>query len=274
MPLLVHSSKLHPGQDGFGLDGKTLRLQGLNRIGNMLVPNENYCKFEEWLMPLLDKVTASPLLLLPCFYFLGRTPAATCCLNVSPNVTSPTPPFCPSPARAHARTSQMTDESVVSGIPWTPSTMIHRMGLEINNEESIYYWCAKHNIPVFSPALTDGSIGDMLFFHSYKKEGFVLDLVGDIRRINMLAMKVPPKLRSAPLPPQAIPPDNPHACIFLAWRGRRKETLTSLCLAQSKHTGAIIIGGGVVKHHIMNANLMRNGADHCVLINTGQVPTI
>jgi hypothetical protein len=35
--------------------------------------------------------------------------------------------------------------------------------------------------------------------------------------------------------------------------------------------GAIIIGGGVVKHHIMNANLMRNGADHVVLINTGQV---
>ena len=35
--------------------------------------------------------------------------------------------------------------------------------------------------------------------------------------------------------------------------------------------GAIIIGGGVVKHHIMNANLMRNGCDHAVLINTGQV---
>ena len=28
--------------------------------------------------------------------------------------------------------------------------------------------------------------------------------------------------------------------------------------------------GGVVKHHIMNANLMRNGTDHCVYINTGQ----
>jgi deoxyhypusine synthase len=28
--------------------------------------------------------------------------------------------------------------------------------------------CAVNDIPVFSPALTDGSIGDMLFFHSYK----------------------------------------------------------------------------------------------------------
>ena len=57
-PTYVGSNcKLFPGtSDGFGLDGKTLRLQGLNRIGNMLVPNENYCKFEEWLMPILDKV--------------------------------------------------------------------------------------------------------------------------------------------------------------------------------------------------------------------------
>lgn len=33
-------------------------------------------------------------------------------------------------------------------------------------------------------------------------------------------------------------------------------------------TGVIILGGGVMKHHIMNANLMRNGADFAVYINT------
>jgi deoxyhypusine synthase len=32
----------------------------------------------------------------------------------------------------------------------------------------------------------------------------------------------------------------------------------------------IIIGGGLVKHHTCNANLMRNGADFSVFINTGQ----
>jgi len=36
----------------------------------------------------------------------------------------------------------------------------------------------------------------------------------------------------------------------------------------AKHSGQIIIGGGVIKHHINNANLMRNGADYSVLINT------
>ncbi|ELP93785.1 deoxyhypusine synthase, putative [Entamoeba invadens IP1] len=33
-------------------------------------------------------------------------------------------------------------------------------------------------------------------------------------------------------------------------------------------TGVIILGGGVMKHHIMNANLMRNGTDFAVYINT------
>ncbi|RYG68691.1 hypothetical protein EON64_04630 [archaeon] len=33
----------------------------------------------------------------------------------------------------------------------------------------------------------------------------------------------------------------------------------------------IILGGGLIKHHTCNANLMRNGADFSVFINTGQV---
>lgn len=28
----------------------------LCRIGNLLVPNDNYCKFEDWLMPILDQM--------------------------------------------------------------------------------------------------------------------------------------------------------------------------------------------------------------------------
>ena len=36
----------------------------------------------------------------------------------------------------------------------------------------------------------------------------------------------------------------------------------------------LILGGGVIKHHVCNANLMRNGADFSVFINTGQVINI
>ncbi|RNF19005.1 putative deoxyhypusine synthase [Trypanosoma conorhini] len=39
---------------------------------------------------------------------------------------------------------------------------------------------------------------------------------------------------------------------------------------RSQRSGMIILGGGVVKHHVCNANLMRNGADFTVFINNGQ----
>ncbi|CAB4038710.1 Deoxyhypusine synthase, partial [Paramuricea clavata] len=62
-------------------------------------------------------------------------------------------------------------------INWTPSKLIDRLGKEINNPESVYYWCHKNQIPVFCPAITDGSIGDILYLHSYKNPGLILDLV-------------------------------------------------------------------------------------------------
>jgi len=160
----------------FTLQGKMLRANGINRIGNLLVPNDNYCKFEDWIMPVLDK---------------------------------------------------MLEEQKTKGKIWTPSSMIHRLGQEINNPESIYYWCSKNNIPVYSPAITDGSLGDMVYFHSYKNPGLIIDIAADVRNMN-------------------------NEAVF------------------AKHTGIIILGGGVIKHHICNANLMRNGADFAVYINTGQ----
>lgn len=38
----------------FSLPGAYLRSKGLNRIGNLLVPNDNYCKFETWILPIFD----------------------------------------------------------------------------------------------------------------------------------------------------------------------------------------------------------------------------
>jgi deoxyhypusine synthase len=158
----------------FYLKGKDLREKGFNRIGNLMVPNENYCAFEDWMMPILDK---------------------------------------------------MLEEQEKDGVNWTPSKMIHRLGKEINDPSSVYYWCYKNDIPVYCPAITDGSIGDMIFFHSFRNPGLRLDLVEDIRGVNSQAL---------------------HA----------------------KKTGMIILGGGIVKHHICNANLMRNGADFCAFVNT------
>lgn len=40
--------------------------------------------------------------------------------------------------------------------------------------------------------------------------------------------------------------------------------------ATPRRTGMLLLGGGVPKHHCCNANLMRNGADFAVYINTAQ----
>ncbi|EPS74589.1 hypothetical protein M569_00165, partial [Genlisea aurea] len=163
----------------FSMPGAFLRSKGLNRIGNLLVPNDNYCKFEDWIIPIFD---------------------------------------------------QMLEEQTSQNILWTPSKVISRLGKEINDETSYLYWAHKNDIPVFCPGLTDGSLGDMLYFHTYKSEpGLVIDIVKDIRAMNGEAV---------------------HA-------GPRK-------------TGMIILGGGLPKHHICNANMMRNGADYAVFVNTAQ----
>ena len=167
----------------FSTLGAGLREKGMNRIGNLIVPNSNYCAFEDWIVPILDQMLVEQ------------------------------------------ESSKHDEEPLV----WTPSKVIHRLGKEINNEASVCYWAYKNNIPIFCPALTDGSFGDMLYFHTFKSSPHVLDIsiTRDIRRLNDISI---------------------HA----------------------RRAGMIILGGGLVKHHIANACLMRNGADSAVYINTAQ----
>lgn len=40
--------------------------------------------------------------------------------------------------------------------------------------------------------------------------------------------------------------------------------------ATPRKTGVIILGGGLPEHHICNANMLRNGADYAVYVNTAQ----
>ncbi|XP_076921721.1 deoxyhypusine synthase-like [Bidens hawaiensis] len=132
----------------------------------------------------------------------------------------------------------MLEEQKQQHMFWTPSKVIERLGKEINNESSYLYWAYKNKIPVYCPGLTDGSLGDMLYFHPFhyhkrqcpgSKDGFVADVEQDIMAMNGEAVHATPR-----------------------------------------KTGMIILGGGLPKHHICNANLMRNGADYAVFINTAQ----
>lgn len=48
----------------------------------------------------------------------------------------------------------------------------------------------QNDIPIFCPALTDGSLGDMLYFHSYKSAyPLSIDIVADIRRLNDMSVR-------------------------------------------------------------------------------------
>uniref|UniRef100_A0A3Q3VUL5 deoxyhypusine synthase n=1 Tax=Mola mola TaxID=94237 RepID=A0A3Q3VUL5_MOLML len=83
---------------------------------------------------------------------------------------------------------QMLLEQCTQGVNWTPSKMIQRLGKEINNPESVCFWAYKNNIPVFSPALTDGAIGDMFYLFSAENPGLILDIVEDISKLHNLVV--------------------------------------------------------------------------------------
>ncbi len=160
----------------FRASGKDLREKGINRIGNIFVPNSRYVKFEQFFQPILQ---------------------------------------------------ELYDEQKKNGKVFTPSDIVWKLGEKINDKRSIYYWAWKNQIRVYCPALTDGAIGDNIYFFKFKHPDFVVDIAEDAKRLN--------------------------------------DTTIGL-----KKSGLIILGSGVVKHHILNANMLRNGADYAVYINTAQ----
>lgn len=160
----------------FRASGKELRKRGINRIGNIYVPNSLYVKFEQFVQPLLEE----------------------------------------------ASQEQKKTGKVLCG-----SDLVWKLGEKLNNDASIYTWTWRNKIPVYCPAIGDGALGDNIYFFSFKHEDFTLDLVEDIRRLN--------------------------------------NTTIGL-----KKLGVLILGSGVVKHSILNAAMLRNGAEYAVYLNTAQ----
>jgi len=57
--------------------------------------------------------------------------------------------------------------------------LLHEIGLMLDDEDSFLYQAAKRNIPVFCPAITDGSIGFQLYMFQQDNPDFVVDVVKD-----------------------------------------------------------------------------------------------
>jgi deoxyhypusine synthase len=156
----------------FEASGKELRDKGINRAGNIFIPNSRYVEFEKFVQPILEEM--------------------------------------------------YQENKTITG-----SELIWKLGEKIDNKKSIYYHCWKNKISVYCPAIMDGALGDNLYFFQFKHPDFKLDIVQDVLWFNNTTV------------------------------GKKK-------------TGIIVLGSGVIKHSILNANMLRNGADYAVYINNSQ----
>ncbi len=158
----------------FRADGAALRKKGINRIGNLFVPNDRYIWFENFFQPILAELLEM----------------------------------------------QRSEKKFFS-----PSEIISILGKKINDKSSICYWAQKNEIPIFCPPFMDGAVGDNVFFFNYEKKELVIDMAADHHRLIDMTL-------------------------------------------DAKETGLIILGGGVVKHTLCNANMFREGAKYAVYLNT------
>src|SRR3989344_707109 len=116
----------------FEASGRMLFEHGINRIGNVFVPNDRFTYFDLFMQEFL---------------------------------------------------LEMYEKGKKEGKIFTPHELIREIGLKINDERSVLYWAAKHDIPVFCPGLIDGSFGDMIFFFKQSHPDFYVDVAGEIKAI-------------------------------------------------------------------------------------------
>jgi deoxyhypusine synthase len=80
------------------------------------------------------------------------------------------------------------NEQKKTGKIFASSEIIEKVGYEVNDRSSILYWASKNKIPVFCPALTDGSFGDMLFWRKQAHKDFKVDVLEDMQKIVNLSL--------------------------------------------------------------------------------------
>ncbi|MEO2154683.1 MAG: deoxyhypusine synthase family protein [Nanoarchaeota archaeon] len=114
----------------FNADDIELFEKGHNRVGNLIITNDSYQKFEGFMRKILLEIYKEKKRL-------------------------------------------------------SVSELIYKIGKKIeeknlpNKEKSFIYWAYKNNIPIFCPAITDGSIGFQLFLLQQDYKDFIVDIVAD-----------------------------------------------------------------------------------------------
>jgi deoxyhypusine synthase len=156
----------------FLMNDTELHRQGINRLGNILVPNESYgIILEQKMQPVLAELWQD-----------GKHEFST-------------------------------------------KEIIWEFGRKLKDKKSILYWCAKNEIPVYVPGITDGAFGSQLWMFTQEHPDFKINLFKDEQELS-----------------------------DIVWTAKR--------------TGALMIGGGISKHHTIWWNQYRNGLDYVVFITT------
>ena len=110
---------------------------------------------------------------------------------------------------------------------WAPSDYIKEMGLKLNDENSVLYWAARNDIPIYCPGFVDGALGDHFYFFNKKmKDKIVIDQAADVEKFYDL-------------------------------------------IIQPEKIGGLILGGGIAKHHLIGASIIRDGLNYAIYIQTG-----
>src|SRR3989344_1218693 len=66
---------------------------------------------------------------------------------------------------------------------WTVSEFIHELGSYVTDENSIVCQAAKNSVPIYCPAITDGSMGYQLYLFQQKHPDFIIDPVRDMGKL-------------------------------------------------------------------------------------------
>ncbi len=112
----------------FQADDVELHERGMNRVGNLLISNDSYARFEAFATRLLEEIYREKRRL-------------------------------------------------------TVSELLREIGLRLEDENSFLYQAARRDVPVFCPAITDGSFGFHLFMARERHPDFDVDVVGDFGRM-------------------------------------------------------------------------------------------
>jgi len=116
----------------FDVSGRMMFENGVNRTGNIFVPNDRFAAFDDFMQKFFERIY------------------------------------------------RMQKET---GKEFCPNDLIRELGIEINDENSILYWAAKNDIPIFCPGLIDGSLGDLIYFFKQSHPDFLIDVTKEMKDI-------------------------------------------------------------------------------------------